>query len=83
MRAQEPSGSVAERVATALGPYIGPFNAKVWVRVVAEKKLGMAVELVRREHVTALLEGLGPSLRTMMGRAAADELVARIAREVG
>jgi hypothetical protein len=76
-------GTVAERIAAALGPYIGPFNAKVWVRVVAEKRLGLAVEALRREHVAGLLEGLNPSLRTMMGRAAADELVARIAKEVG
>lgn len=78
-----PVAVVGEQVVAALGPYLGPFNAKVWVRVVAEKQLGLAVDAIQREHVAALMQGLGPSLRTMMGRAAADDLVARILREVG
>lgn len=78
-----PQGAIGERIIAALGPYLGPFNAKVWVKVVAEKRLGSTVEALRREHIGPLLEGLRPSLRTMMGRAAADELVDRLLREVG
>lgn len=77
-----PEIPLADRIVGTLAPYLGPSSATAWVRAVAKKQLGLALEELRPEHLEALLEGLGPSLRTLMGRAAAEELTARIASEV-
>lgn len=74
--------SIAEQVAERLAPFLGSFNAEIWVKTVAERKVGIAVDQLTPANLGALLEGLRPSLNTFMGRSAADELLQRIEREV-
>jgi hypothetical protein len=74
--------SISEQVSERLAPFLGSFNAEVWVKTVAERKVGITVDQLTPANLTALLEGLRPSLNTFMGRSAADELLQRIEREV-
>lgn len=74
---------ISEQVVTRLSPYLGSFNAKVWVATVAERNLGIGIESLTPSNLPALVEGLRPSLNTFFGRRAADELLQKILREVG
>jgi hypothetical protein len=74
---------VADRIAERLAEYIGGFNARVAVKLYAQRSLGIAPSQLRREHVPALLEGLRPMLNTLVGRQAAEAVLRRIAGEVG
>jgi uncharacterized membrane protein len=73
---------IAAAVASHLAPFLGAFNAKIWVKTVAERKLGKSAETLSRLDVAALSQGLLPALTTFMGRVAAEELVQKIQREV-
>lgn len=77
------SSSVSEQVASRLSPYIGSFNAQMWIRSVARRSLGVSTEELTVAHVKQLLEGLRPFLQTLMGRSTADDLLLQIGREVG
>jgi hypothetical protein len=77
------STPVSEQVATRLAPYIGAFNAQMWIRSVARRDLGVAPEELTGPQVTRLLDGLRPFLQTLMGRGTADDLLLQIGREVG
>lgn len=77
------SAQVRERVERHLAPYLGDFNAEIWVKVVAERDLGVAPDEITKEHLGPLLEGLRASLNTFLGRTAAGELCQRIIQEAG
>jgi hypothetical protein len=77
------TSGMSEQVTERLTPYLGPFNARVWVKAVAQRELGLLPEELNAGHLAALVDGLRPSLRTIMGRSAADELLLQIGREVG
>lgn len=76
------SSPVSEQVATRLAPYIGAFNAQMWIKSVARRDLGIGPEELTGVHLLKLLDGLRPFLQTLMGRGTADELLAQIGREV-
>ena len=76
------SSPVSDQVATRLAPYIGAFNAQMWIRSVARRDLGIGPEELTGGHVPKLLDGLRPFLQTLMGRGTADELLAQIGHEV-
>ncbi len=76
------STSISEQVTERLAPFLGDFNAEVWVKTVAERKLGVPADGLTAAHLPPLVEGLRPSLNTFMGRAAADQLLKKITREV-
>lgn len=76
------SSSVAEQVATRLAPYIGAFNAQMWIRSVARRGLGVAAEELTEAHIPKLLDGLRPFLQTLMGRSTAEDLLSQIGREI-
>jgi len=78
----EQTASVSEQVESRLAPYLGDFNAKIWVQKVAQRDLGLEPEALTASHVATLLDGLRPSLNTFFGRQAADELLQKILREV-
>jgi len=77
-----PPSSTYERLSERLAPYLGRFNAQVWVKVVAERELGLSADSLSGGDVQAVIEGLRPALNTFMGREAAEELLDRIGREV-
>jgi|GEM_PF-839225 len=76
------SPSISEQVVERLAPYLGEFNAQVWVKVVAQRNLDTTPEELSRSDLEPLLEGLRPSLNTFMGRSAADDLLKKVVREV-
>jgi hypothetical protein len=76
------SSPIGEQVSTRLAPFIGPFNAKMWVKAVARRELGLGPEELQAGHLGTLIDGLRPSLQTLMGRGAADDLLSQISREV-
>jgi hypothetical protein len=71
-----------EVVRERLAEYLGPFTSRNAVQMIA-KKLGTDSEHVSREQVPALLEGLGPTLRTLLGRVSAEKVAAEIRKELG
>jgi hypothetical protein len=74
--------SISEQVAERLAPYIGEFNARMWVKTVARRELSLSPEELRAAHLKTLVDGLRPFLGALMGRGAADDLLAQIGREV-
>lgn len=76
------STSVYEQLAARLAPYIGQFNAQMWIKSVARRELALAPEELTAAHLAQLLGGLRPFLQTLMGRATADDLLQQIRREV-
>lgn len=74
--------AISEQVADRLAPYIGQFNARMWIKSAARRELGLLPEDLRVEHVAGLMDGLRTALSTLMGRAAADDLLLQIKREV-
>lgn len=76
------SSSLSEQVAARLAPYIGQFNAQMWIKSVARRDLGLSPEDLTPAHLTRLVDGLRPFLQTLMGRNTADDLLQQIGREV-
>lgn len=74
--------SISEQVSDRLSPYIGQFNARMWVKSVARRELGLAPEELKPAHLPTLVDGLRPALSTLMGRGTADDLLSQIGREV-
>jgi hypothetical protein len=76
------SSSISEQVAARLAPYIGHFNAQMWIKSVARRDLKLSPEELSAAHLARLAEGLRPFLQTLMGRATAEDLLLQISREV-
>lgn len=76
------SSSLCEKLTARLAPYLGAFNAEVWIKTVAKRDLALLPEELTPSHVPALMEGLRPSLNTFIGRKAAEDLLRQIVREV-
>jgi hypothetical protein len=74
--------SIADRISAHLTPALGSFNARIWVKTVAEKKLGVALDQLEASHVPAIADGLAPALATFVGRNGAARLVEQIKSEV-
>lgn len=74
--------SLSQQVSARLAPYIGQFNAQMWIKSVARRELGLAPEELTSAHLTPLIEGLRPFLQTLMGRSTAENLLQQIGREV-
>jgi hypothetical protein len=69
-------------VRTHIARYLGPFTSKTAVQMMAKQKLGTDAEHVTREQVPALLEALGPTLRTLLGKSGAETVAAEIKKEL-
>ena len=65
-----------------LGQYLGPFTAKNAVQMVAKQVAATEADLITRAQIPALLEALGPTLRTLLGRATAEKVVDEIRKEL-
>jgi ubiquinone biosynthesis protein UbiJ len=72
----------AEVVRTKLSPYLGPFTAKNAVQMVAKQAVGTDADSVTRSQVPALIEALGPTLRTLLGKATAEKVANDIRKEL-
>ena len=72
----------AEIVRTKLSQYLGPFTAKNAVQMVAKQTVGADADAVTRAQVPALIDALGPTLRTLLGKATAEKVANDIRKEL-
>jgi len=72
----------AEVVREHIARYLGPFTSKTAVQMMAKQALATDSDRVTREQVPALLDALGPTLRTLLGKGGAENVVNEIKREL-
>lgn len=72
----------AEVVRTKLSQYLGPFTAKNALQMVAKQTTGGDPDQVTRAQVPALIDALGPTLRTLLGKATAEKVASDIRKEL-
>ena len=72
----------AEVVRERLAQYLGPFTAKNAVQMMSRQAAGTDADRVTRTQVPALLEALGPTLRTLLGKATAEKVTDEIRKEL-
>jgi hypothetical protein len=72
----------ADTVREKLGHYLGPFTAKNAVQLAAKQSAGTDADRVTRAQIPALVEALGPTLRTLLGKSTADKVAEEIRREL-
>ena len=73
----------AEVVREQLAVYMGAFTARNAVQMMAKQSAGMAPEQLTQAQIPALLEALGPMLRTLLGKAGAEKVVGEIQWKLG
>jgi hypothetical protein len=73
----------AEVVRTRLAQYLGPFTSKNAVQMIAKQALSTDADRVTRTQVPALIDALGPTLRTLLGKASAERVAEEIRKELG
>ena len=74
--------SPADVVRAKLTQYLGPFTAKNAVQMGAKQAVGMDADSVTRAQIPALIEALGPTLRTLLGQATAEKVANDIRKEL-
>jgi hypothetical protein len=77
--APRPADVVRERLAH----YLGPFTSRNAVQLMAKQALSTDPDHVTREQIPALIEALGPTLRTLLGKAGAETVIEQIRGELG
>lgn len=68
----------ADVVRDQLTHYLGPYTSKNAVRMMAKQALSLEPEQVTIEQVPMLLEALGPTLRTLLGKVCAEQVLEEI-----
>lgn len=74
-----PSDVVREHLAV----YMGAFTSRNAVQLMARQLAGTAPEALTLAQIPALLDALGPMLRTLLGKAGADKVVGEVRWELG
>ena len=74
--------SPAEVVREHIARYLGPFTSKTAVTMMSRQALATEPDRVTREQIPALLEALGPTLRTLLGKNGAENVVGEIKKEL-
>ncbi len=82
MNVETQSRPPADVVREKLGQYLGPFTARNAVQMVAKQVAGTDADHVTRAQIPALLEALGPTLRTLLGKATAEKVTDEIRKEL-
>jgi len=72
-----------ETVAERLGVCIGKHMARSAVKTFSERAIGRAPETLTIADMPALLQALRPMLRTLIGAAQCEVVLAQITRDVG
>lgn len=72
----------ADIVRDQLSRYLGPFTAKNAIRMFAVQNLSTDPDHITVAQVPALLDSLGPMLRTLLGKEGADKVIADVRRAV-
>lgn len=76
--ANRPADVIRERLAR----YVGPFTAKNAVQMFSRQALSTEPDLVTPAQAPALLEALGPMLRTLLGKGGADKVLDQLRQEI-
>ena len=76
--ARDPAAYLQRR----LDEYLGQHTTRIALRTFAKKALGCAPEQMRPEQAPTLVQALRPLLRSMLGNAAAEQLVAALIKEM-
>jgi len=71
----------ADVVREQLSHYLGPFTSKNAVQMMS-KQLGIDPDRLTAAQVPDLLDKLGPTLRTLLGKAGAEKVSAQIIEEL-
>jgi hypothetical protein len=72
----------AEVIRQKLGQYLGPFTARNAVQLVARQAGGVDADSITRLQIPAVLEALGPTLRTLLGKTTAEKVADEIRKEL-
>jgi hypothetical protein len=72
----------ADVVRAKLSQYLGPFTAKNAVQMVAKQAAGVDADAITSAQVPAMIDALGPTLRTLLGRATAEKVADDIKKEL-
>ena len=72
-----------EVIRAHLAQYLGPFTSKNAVNMVAKQALGTDADHIMLGLVPKVLEALGPTLRTLLGKEGALKVTAQILKELG
>ena len=73
-----PSEIIRER----LSAYLGPFSTANALKLFAKQALSTDPDSITRDQVPALLDALGPMLRTLLGKAGAEKVITEIRAEL-
>ena len=77
------TGTIAERAADRLAPFLGPHTARTAVKTFTQRALGRGPETLTIADVPALASALKPMLRTLVGKERGEAVVRLILREFG
>jgi len=73
----------ADVVREHLAVYMGAFTSRNAVMMMAKQAVGTPAEQLTNAQIPALLEALGPMLRTLLGKAGAEKVVGEIQWKLG
>jgi hypothetical protein len=73
----------AEVVREQLALYLGAFTARNAVQMMAKQSARTTAESLTHAQIPALLEALGPVLRTLLGRSGAEKVLGEIQWKLG
>ena len=74
--------SIADQIIEVLEPYLGPHNARTAVKTFARRVFQRTPDTLTIKDLPALLEGMRPMLRTLVGEDSAESVLQAIQREV-
>lgn len=72
----------AQVVRDKLAQYLGPFSSKTSVQMMAKQTFGIDADSLTAAQIPALLEALGPTLRTLLGKPGAERVAEQIVQEL-
>ncbi len=73
---------LAETIAARIAVYLGPHTGRTAVKTFCERALGRGPDTLSRDDVPRLLAALRPMLRTLIGAAQCEAVIAQINREL-
>lgn len=73
----------ADVIRARLAQYLGPFTSKNAVQMMSRQALAVDADSLTRSQVPTLMEALGPTLRTLLGKDGAARVAEEIRKELG
>ena len=77
-----PDKSIQADLQERLGAFLGPNTARVAIVAFAKKAVNKTPEELTEDDIAAVLEAIGPMLRTLLGEESAKTLTESILEEV-